>query len=109
MAVVATRSGGIPEIVEHGQTGMLVARGDAKELAMAISQVIDDPALARAMGEAGRQRVLERFTWEASARHLADLIESVPRGKPGERTKALNSSASKRRLARNPLRNSEEK
>ena len=109
LAVVATRSGGIPEIVEHGQTGMLVARGDAKELAMAISQVIDDPALARAMGEAGRQRVLERFTWEASARHLADLIESVPRGKPGERTKALNSSASKRRLARNPLRNSEEK
>jgi len=77
LAIVATRSGGIPEIVEHGQTGMLVARGDAKELAMAISQVIDDPALARAMGEAGRQRVIERFTWEASARHLADLIESV--------------------------------
>jgi glycosyltransferase involved in cell wall biosynthesis len=77
LAVVATRSGGIPEIVEHGKTGILVARGDAKELAMAISQVIDNPALARAMGEAGRRRMLERFTWEASARHLADLIESV--------------------------------
>jgi glycosyltransferase involved in cell wall biosynthesis len=77
LAVVATRSGGIPEVVEHGKTGILVARGDAKELAMAISQVIDNPALARAMGEAGRRRVLERFTWERSARHLADLIESV--------------------------------
>jgi glycosyltransferase involved in cell wall biosynthesis len=77
LPIVSTRSGGIPEIVEHGRTGMLVARGDAKELALAISQVIDHPALARAMGEAGRQRVLERFTWEASARHLADLIESL--------------------------------
>jgi glycosyltransferase involved in cell wall biosynthesis len=77
LAVVATRSGGIPEVVEHGKTGILVARGDAKELAMAISRVIDNPALARAMGEAGRRRMLERFTWEASARHLADLIESV--------------------------------
>jgi glycosyltransferase involved in cell wall biosynthesis len=77
LAVVSTRSGGIPEIVEHGKTGILVARGDAKELATAISQVIDNPARAAAMGEAARQRVLERFTWEASARHLVDLIEGV--------------------------------
>jgi glycosyltransferase involved in cell wall biosynthesis len=77
LPVVSTYSGGIPEYVEDRRTGILVARGDAKELAMAISRVIDDPALARAMGEAGRQRVLERFTWEASARHLADLIESL--------------------------------
>jgi glycosyltransferase involved in cell wall biosynthesis len=79
LPIVATRSGGIPEIVQHGQTGVLVARGNARELAMAISQVIDDPAWARAMGDAGRQRVLERFTWEASARRLADLIKSVSR------------------------------
>jgi glycosyltransferase involved in cell wall biosynthesis len=77
LPVVSTYSGGIPDIVEDRRTGILVARGDAKELAGAISQVIDDPALARAMGEAGRQRVLERFTWKASAQHLADLIESV--------------------------------
>jgi spore coat protein SA len=77
LPLVSTRSGGIPEIVEHGRTGMLVARGDAEELALAISQVIDDPAFARAMGEAARQRVQERFTWEASARRLADLIENV--------------------------------
>src|SRR5437879_3524421 len=57
LAVVATRSGGIPEVVEHGKTGILVARGGAKELAMAISRVIDDPALARAMGKAGRRRM----------------------------------------------------
>jgi len=79
LPIVSTRSGGIPEIVEHGRTGILVARGDVEELALAISQVIDDPALARAMGEAARQRVQERFTWEASARRLADLIENVSR------------------------------
>jgi glycosyltransferase involved in cell wall biosynthesis len=77
LPIVSTRSGGIPEIVEHGKTGILVARGDAKALSEAIAKVLDDQALARAMGEAGRQRVLERFTWEASARRLADLIENV--------------------------------
>ena len=79
LPIVSTRSGGIPELVEHGRTGILVTRGDAQELAQAIGQMIDDPALARAMGEAGRQQVLQRFTWEASARRLADLIESVSR------------------------------
>jgi glycosyltransferase involved in cell wall biosynthesis len=79
LPIISTYSGGIPEYVDDGRTGILVPRGDARELARAISRVIDDPALARAMGEAGRQRVLERFTWEASARRLADLIESVSR------------------------------
>jgi glycosyltransferase involved in cell wall biosynthesis len=85
LPVVSTCSGGIPEIVEHGRTGMLVPRGNAEQLALAISQVIEDPARARAMGEAGRQRVLERFTWEASARRLADLIESMSRA-PGRQS-----------------------
>ena len=75
--VVSTYSGGIPEYVSHGQTGILVARGEARELAMAISRVLDNPALARAMGEAGRQRAVERFSWEVSSRRLADLLESL--------------------------------
>ena len=94
LPIVSTRSGGIPEIVEHGRTGMLVARGDVEELALAISQVIDDPALARAMGEAARQRVQERFTWEASARRLADLIENVSRA-----------SGSQKRSSKSPANN----
>lgn len=78
LPVVSTCSGGIPEIVKHGRTGLLVSRDDVGELARGIQQLLDDPALARAMGEAGRRRVLERFTWNASARHLIDLIERVP-------------------------------
>ena len=88
LPVVSTYSGGIPEYVEDGRTGILVPRGDAKELATAISRVIDNPAVARAMGGAGRQRVLERFTWEASARRLADLIEGVSRA-PGSKSNVL--------------------
>jgi glycosyltransferase involved in cell wall biosynthesis len=77
LPIISTYSGGIPEFVEDGRTGLLTARGDAWELAQAISRVLDDPALARAMGEAGRQLVLEQFTWEASARRFAELIESL--------------------------------
>jgi glycosyltransferase involved in cell wall biosynthesis len=95
LPIVSTRSGGIPEIVEHGCTGILVTRGDAEALAQAIGQVIDDPALARAMGEAGRQRMLERFTWEASSRRLADLIESVS-GAPGSQSNILKRAAPER-------------
>jgi len=77
LPIISTHSGGIPEFVEDGRTGLLTARGDARELAQAISRVLDDPALAHAMGEAGRQHVLERFTWEASARSFAELIEEL--------------------------------
>jgi glycosyltransferase involved in cell wall biosynthesis len=74
--VVATFSGGIPEIVEEGQTGILVERGDATAMAFAIAQVVDNPALARAMGKAGRRRAVECFSWEVVSRRLADLINS---------------------------------
>jgi glycosyltransferase involved in cell wall biosynthesis len=59
--VVSTFSGGIPEYVEDGRTGILVARGDAQELARAIAQVLDNPDLARSMGEAGRRRAIALF------------------------------------------------
>ena len=75
--VVSTFSGGIPEYVENGQTGILVIRGDAEELAQAISQIIDDPGLARAMGEAGRRRAIEHFSLDVMSRRIVDLIESL--------------------------------
>jgi glycosyltransferase involved in cell wall biosynthesis len=77
LPVVTTYSGGIPEIIEHMRTGILVARDDARELALAIGRVLDSPGLARAMGEAGRQRAVEHFSWDAVSRRLADLIQSV--------------------------------
>ena len=79
LPVVATCSGGVPEVVEDGRTGILVPRGDARELALAIGRVLDDPALARAMGEAGRRRAVEHFSWDVVSRRLAEVIESVSR------------------------------
>ena len=86
-AVVATASGGIPEVVEDGVTGLLVPiepRPDgtgepadpsrfAADLAARINELVADPARARDMGAAGRRRVLERFTWSAVADRTADL------------------------------------
>ena len=70
LPVVATRTGGIPEIVADGETGLLVERGDATGLASAILTLLGDPERRRAMGLAGRERVARLFTWSRSAERL---------------------------------------
>ena len=60
--VVATRISGVPEQVEHGTTGLLVAPGDATALADALERLLSAPASAAAMGKAGARRVEERFS-----------------------------------------------
>lgn len=70
--VIASRVGGVPEIVEHGQTGFLVAPDDDRELADRLAQLLGDPVLARRMGQQARERVLDRFTWDAVARRCLD-------------------------------------
>ena len=59
--VIAASIGGLGEIVRDGETGVLVPAGEAEPLGAAIVRVAGDPALARRMGEAGRQRALSRF------------------------------------------------
>ena len=65
--VVATRVGGIPEVVEDGRSGFLVPVGDAEGLASRIVDALDCEQRRIAMGEYGRRRVLEEFTFEAQA------------------------------------------
>jgi glycosyltransferase involved in cell wall biosynthesis len=76
--VVATNGGGIPEIVEDGLTGYLVPMDDAPAMADAICRLLADPAAAAEMGRRGRQRVIDRFTIEHTARRVeavyADLL-----------------------------------
>jgi starch synthase len=82
-AVVASRVGGIPEIVVEGETGYLVdydlddTESFTSALAARIAQVLDDPAEARALGEAGRRRVIETFGWPSIAARTAELYASV--------------------------------
>ncbi|MDH6588843.1 glycogen synthase [Streptomyces sp. SAI-133] len=77
--VVASRVGGIPEVVDDGRTGLLVTVDDAFEtaLARALDSVIGDPDTARRMGEAGRERAVSEFGWDAVARRTVRLYEEI--------------------------------
>jgi len=82
-AVVASRVGGIPEIVVEGETGYLVDYDpDRTEeftgaLAARIEELLRDPALAATMGKAGRERVLRHFGWPAIASRTVELYDSL--------------------------------
>lgn len=71
--VVSTRVGGIPEMVEHGVTGLLVAHDD-DALAEAIGALLDDPGAAAAMGDAGRRRFLARYDAVTTTGALLDAL-----------------------------------
>ena len=77
--VVASRVGGIPEVVEDGRTGVLVSVDDDFEagLAAALDSVLGDPEGARRMGEAGRERAVGEFGWDAVARRTVRLYEEI--------------------------------
>ena len=75
--VVATRVGGIKEVVVDRETGFLVPPGDPVRLGRAITKVIEDPKLAARMGKAGRRRVLQQFTWDRIAEKTLELYRSV--------------------------------
>ncbi|MBS3764088.1 MAG: glycosyltransferase family 4 protein [Planctomycetes bacterium] len=75
--VVATRAGGLTEIVEDEETGWLVPVGDIERTANAIKKVLDDPDLAAQMGQKGRQRVIEHFNREKHVRQIAEIYEQI--------------------------------
>lgn len=76
--VVSTRGGALPEVVgEDGQSGLLVPTRDAQALARAIAELLDDPARRVAMGEAGRRRVLEHFTWKRAAERTVEAYREA--------------------------------
>jgi glycosyltransferase involved in cell wall biosynthesis len=70
-AVVATDVGDLPNAVAAGETGLIVPPGDPEALATALATVLSDRELARRMGAAGRERVLDRSGWST----VAELVE----------------------------------
>jgi starch synthase len=90
-AVVATATGGIPEVVADGETGLLVPITQAidgtgtpldadrfvRDLAAAVNEVLADPARASALGKAGRRRAVDHFSWTAIAERTIDVYRSV--------------------------------
>jgi glycosyltransferase involved in cell wall biosynthesis len=77
--VVATATGGIPDIVVPEETGVLVAPGDVEALASAIAALLDNAGRRDAMGKAGRRRVERLFTVEAMMTRLVACYEAVVR------------------------------
>jgi len=93
-AVVATATGGIPEVVVHGETGLLVPIEQADDgtgtpldpdgyvaaFAEALTTVVSDPARAAVMGHAGRQRAIDSFSWATIADRTVAIYAEVVRG-----------------------------
>ena len=89
--VVASAVGGIPEVVDHGETGLLVridARGNgdvepkhpetfSRDVAAAVNVLLEDPALRGAMAQKARHRVEEQFSWTSIARQTLDFYQDV--------------------------------
>jgi glycosyltransferase involved in cell wall biosynthesis len=76
--VVATTGGALPEVVGvSGETGLLVEPNNPDALVEAIGRLLDDQALRERLGANGRQRVMERFTWQVTARGTAACYETI--------------------------------
>ena len=75
--VVSTDVTGIPELVEDGRTGLLVAQHDPAALAAAIGRLLADSAGAAALAAAGRERVQRRFDLRANVAQLRELLEEA--------------------------------
>lgn len=76
-AVVASRVGGCPELIEHGTHGLLFAPGNLDELVSVLRTAIRQPELRRRMGAAAATRIREQFSIEAAARRMGQIYEGL--------------------------------
>lgn len=84
LPVVATRVGGVPELVAQGVTGFLAAPGDHEGLAAHMAALLADEDLRRRMGAAARQWAVERFALEENVRRTGELLQRLAAGHGGE-------------------------
>ncbi|MBN1178146.1 MAG: glycosyltransferase family 4 protein [Anaerolineae bacterium] len=74
--VIGARSGAVPDVIDAGRDGLLVDFGDVGGLAAALAALIDDPNRAAEMGHHGREKVLERYTWDVQYARLRGVIDA---------------------------------
>jgi len=80
---VASRVGGIPDIITDGENGFLVEPGDPSAIASRISNLLENETLRKEMGRQGRRTVLEKFSWESKAQELLDIYYNLKRNSGG--------------------------
>lgn len=74
LPVVASDTGGLPELIEDGHTGILVPVGNSEEICAAFKKLVDDADLRRSMGEAGYQLILKEHRIEETAHRHVDVF-----------------------------------
>jgi len=74
--VIASRVGGIPELVSDGENGMLFTQDNQSELARCIKVLLDDPVAAQKMGERLSEHVKSNFSWASAFKKYLDLLEN---------------------------------
>lgn len=84
LPVVATAVGGIPDVVGHEETGLLVPVEAPKAIATAVERFVNDTALAQRLCGAGAELVRRQFTRRTSARAFSELFQEVRRPRPDE-------------------------
>lgn len=105
--VVATRVGGVSDLIEHGQTGWLVAPGDFDDIGNQCAELLARPERLAAMGRAARERAVARLGLDASVARVAQLLESVAaRGRPLALQRAPDVPADRRPALSSETRNS---
>jgi glycosyltransferase involved in cell wall biosynthesis len=82
LPVVATATGGTPDVVVDGETGFLVPPGDPPALARALGRLLADPGLRDRMGQAGRHRISESFSIDQMVELIESLYEGLLAGQP---------------------------
>lgn len=82
LPVIVSDVGGLPEVVEEGATGIIVPREDPYALAKGIEKLIMDKELRKKMGEAGRRRVIDNYTWEDSSSKMESLYKLILSNNP---------------------------
>jgi glycosyltransferase involved in cell wall biosynthesis len=92
LPVVATSGGALPEVVEDGVTGILVPPADARALAEAMDNLMRDAQLRQRMGQAGRERILEKFSWRKAALQTEAVYQQVCQPSPAAASEPVTAS-----------------
>lgn len=77
LSVIGSTAGGIPEVINDGEDGILIPSGDSNMLAVAIERILSDATLARKMQEAGYKKVTEDYIWEKKVAQTSDIFSQI--------------------------------
>ncbi|MFB3885575.1 MAG: glycosyltransferase family 4 protein [Thermodesulfobacteriota bacterium] len=79
LPIITTNVGGMPEVISHGKEGLLSRPQDSRDLEACIIELLKDPGRSKEMGQRGRNKVKEEFSWEKNAREHLRVYEEVLR------------------------------